>query len=131
MFFRSLIESRYLQIFHYEDVDHFRHGLQDASVHIVPIANITSPLGQAVVDFPGCKVYLFRTFPRVVSAGLQGRCTVFMIPMTDAPAMIFSGTEVYPASMQYGRGPVEYRAFENALGLYAAVIFSGWLDERG
>ena len=122
MFFRSLIASRNLQIFHYEDVDHFRHELQDASVHIVPLANIKSPLGQAVLNLPGCKVYLFRTFPRVVSAGLQGRCTVFMIPMTDAPAMIFNGTEVHPASMQYARGPVEYRAFEKTLGLYAAVI---------
>jgi hypothetical protein len=97
--FTDLIPSRNLQIFSYEDIDHFRHGFRDTNVDIVPLANFNGDLGQAVLTLPGCTVYLLRTFPRIVRSAIGGAGTFFLFSLRDAPAVIFNGKEAPPSSL--------------------------------
>ena len=82
--FTDLVPSQHLQIFSYEDIDHFRHGIRDANVDIVPLANFNGDLGQAVLSLPGCTVYLLRTFPRIVRSALEGAGTFFLFSLRRA-----------------------------------------------
>jgi AraC family ethanolamine operon transcriptional activator len=129
--FTDLIPSRNLQIFSYEDIDHFRHGFRDANVDIVPLANFNGDLGQAVLSLPGCTVYLLRTFPRIVRSTLVGAGSFFLFSLRDAPAVIFNGKEAPPSSFTFARGPAEYRAVEREPGYYAAIAFASQVEGRG
>jgi AraC family ethanolamine operon transcriptional activator len=129
--FADLVPSQNLQIFSYEDIDHFRHGFRDANVDIVPLGNFNGDIGQAVLSLPGCTVYLLRTFPRIVRSVLEGAGAFFMFSLRDAPSVIFNGKEPAPSSFTFARGPSEYRAVEREPGYYAAIAFSTPMDERG
>ena len=129
--FTDLIPSKNLQIFSYRDIDHFKHGLRDANVDIVPLANFNGDLGQAVLSLPGCTVYLLRTFPRIVRSALESAGTFFLFSLRDAPAVIFNGKEPAPSSFTFARGPAEYRAVEREPGYYAAIAFSSSMEGRG
>src|ERR1700742_1784235 len=83
MLFTDLAASQNLQIFRYEDVDHFRQGLRDAGVDFVPLVNFKGLLGQAILALPGCNIFLLRTFPRVVHAMFARRCTFVMFSLQD------------------------------------------------
>lgn len=127
--FADLVPSQHLHIFNYEDIDHFRSGFRD--IDIVPLGHFHGELGQAVLCLPGCKVYLLRTFPRIVRATIEGASTFFMFSLRDAPAVIFNGREVAPPSFTFARGPAEYRAVERQPGYYAAVAFASRMEGRG
>jgi AraC family transcriptional regulator, ethanolamine operon transcriptional activator len=129
--FTDLIPSRNLQIFSYEDIDHFRHGFRDGNVDILPLANFSGDLGQAVLTLPGCTVYLLRTFPRIVRSAIGGAGTFFLFSLRDAPAVIFNGKEAPPSSFTFACGPAEYRAVEREPGYYAAIAFSSRMEGRG
>jgi AraC family transcriptional regulator, ethanolamine operon transcriptional activator len=129
--FSNLVPSQHLQIFSYEDIDHFRHGFRDVNVDIVPLANFNGDLGQAVLSLPGCTVYLLRTFPRIVRSALGNAGTFFLFSLKDAPSVIFNGKEPVPSSFTYARGPAEYRAVEREPGFYAAITFVSRMEERG
>jgi AraC family ethanolamine operon transcriptional activator len=129
--FADLIPSQNLQIFSYEDIDHFRHGFREANVDIVPTANFNGDIGQAVLCLPGCTIYLLRTFPRIVRSTLEGADAFFMFSLRDAPAVIFNGKEPAPSSFTFARGPAEYRAVEREPGYYAAIAFSSPIEGRG
>ncbi len=129
--FTDLIPSRNLQIFSYEDIDHFRSGIRGANVDIVPLANFNGDLGQAVLSLPGCTVYLLRTFPRIVRSALEGAGTFFLFSLRDAPSVIFNGKEPVPSSFTFARGPAEYRAVEREPGYYAAIAFPSRMESRG
>jgi AraC-like DNA-binding protein len=129
--FTDLVPSQNLQIFSYEDIDHFRHGFRDGNVDIVPLANFNGDLGQAVLSLPGCTVYLLRTFPRIVRSAIGGGGTFFLFSLRDAPAVIFNGKEAVPSSFTFARGPAEYRAVEREPGYYAAIAFSSRMESRG
>lgn len=129
--FTDLIPSKNLQIFSYRDIDHFKHGLRDANVDIVPLANFNGDLGQAVLSLPGCTVYLLRTFPRIVRSALESAGTFFLFSLRDAPAVIFNGKEPAPSSFTFARGPAEYRAVERQAGYYAAIAFPSRMENRG
>jgi len=129
--FTDLIPSKNLQIFSYRDIDHFRHGIRDANVDIVPLANFNGDLGQAVLSLPGCTVYLLRTFPRIVRSALGSAAAFFLFSLRDAPAVIFNGKEPAPSSFTFARGPAEYRAVEREPGYYAAIAFSSSMEGRG
>ena len=128
--FTNLIPSRNLQIFSYEDIDHFRSGIRDTNVDIVPLANFNGDLGQAVLTLPGCTVYLLRTFPRIVRSAIGGGGTFFLFSLRDAPAVIFNGKEAVPSSFTFARGPAEYRAVEREPGYYAAIAFSSRMEAK-
>src|ERR1700760_604799 len=129
--FSDLVPSPILQIFSYEDIDHFRHGIRGANVDIVPLENFNGDLGQAVLSLPGCTVYLLRTFPRIVRSALEGASTFFVFSFLDAPSVIFNGKEPVPSSFTFARGPAEYRAVERHPGYYAAIAFNSRMDDRG
>jgi AraC-like DNA-binding protein len=131
MLFNGLTPSHHLKILGYQDVDHFRQGLRGASVDFVPLGKVDAPLGQAILSLPGCDVHLLHTFPRIVHAALEGRCTFIMLSMKDSPAAVFNGKEVVQSSLQFARGPVAYRAVEREPGYYAALVFSPLVDNRG
>lgn len=129
--FPGLAPSPALQIFRYDDIDHFKQGLRGADVHFVPLGRSENSLGQAILPLPGCMVYLFRTFPRIVSAMLEEDCTFFLFSMTDSISAVFNGKEVCNSSLLYSRGPAEYRAVERRSGFYAGVVFSPPIENRG
>ena len=131
MLFADLVPSQNLQLFTYQDVDHFRSGLRDANVDIVPTANFNGDLGQAVLSLPGCTIYLLRTFPRIVRSALEGAGAFFMFSLRDAPSVILNGKEPAPSSFTFARGPAEYRAVERHAGYYAAIAFSSPMQDRG
>jgi AraC-like DNA-binding protein len=131
MRFADLVPSQNLQIFRYQDIDHFKQGLRSASVDIVPLANVAVPLGQAVLSLPGCEIYLLRTFPRIVHTMLQSSCAFIMLSMKDMPSAVFNGKEAAPSSLEFGRGPAEYRAVEREPGYFAALVFSPLTEHRG
>ena len=123
--------SQNLQIFRYENIDHFCQGLRGASVDIVPLSKTDAPLGQAILSLPGCDVYLLRTFPRILHAMLRGCGAFIMLAMEDGPSVVFNGQEVGPPSLQFARGPLEYRAVEKQPGFYGAIVFSSSMEMRG
>jgi AraC family ethanolamine operon transcriptional activator len=129
--FADLVPSQNLQLFSYEDVDHFRHGFRNANIDIVPLANFNGDLGQAVLSLPGCTVYLLRTFPRIVRSALEGSGAFFVFSLRDAPSLIFNGKEPAPSSFIFARGPAEYRAVERHPGYYAVVAFASPMQGRG
>jgi AraC family ethanolamine operon transcriptional activator len=129
--FTNLVPSQHLQIFSYEDIDHFRHGFRDANVDIVPLANFNGDLGQAVLSLPGCTVYLLRTFPRIVRSALGNAGSFFLFSLRDAPSVIFNGKESMPSSFTFARAPAEYRAVEREPGFYAAIAFASRMEGRG
>jgi AraC-like DNA-binding protein len=129
--FASFTSSENLQIFRYENIDHFSQGLRGASVDIVPLNKINAPLGQAILSLPGCDVYLLRTFPRIIHAMLRGSGAFIMLAMEDGLSVIFNGKEAGPPSQQFARGPLEYRAVERQQGFYAAIVFSSSMEMRG
>ena len=129
--FADLVPSQNLQLFSYEDVDHFRHGLRGANVDIVPTANFSGDLGQAVLSLPGCTIYLLRTFPRIVRSAVQGTGAFFVFSLRDAPAVIFNGREPTPPSFTFARGPAEYRVVERQPGYHAIIAFSAAMEGRG
>ena len=129
--FTDLVPSPNLQVFSYEDIDHFRHGIRGADVDIVPLANFNGDLGQAVLTLPGCTVYLLRTFPRIVRSALANASTFFLFSFRDAPSVIFNGKEQVASSFNFARGPAEYRAVERQPGYYAAIAFNSPMDGRG
>jgi AraC-like DNA-binding protein len=131
MRFADLVQSQNLQISHYQDIDHFKQGLRSASVDIVPLANVTVPLGQALLSLPGCDIYLLRTFPRIVHAMLESSCAFIILSMKDMPSAVFNGKEVDQSQLQFARGPAEYRAVEREPGYYAALVFSPLTENRG
>jgi AraC family ethanolamine operon transcriptional activator len=129
--FTNLVPSRHLQIFSYEDIDHFRHGFRDSNVDIVPLANFNGDLGQAVLSLPGCTLYLLRTFPRIVRSALGTAGSFFVFSLKDAPSVIFNGKESVPSSFTFARAPAEYRAVEREAGFYAAIAFASRMESRG
>jgi AraC-like DNA-binding protein len=129
--FACFNSSQNLQIFRYENIDHFSHGLRGASVDIVPLRKINAPLGQAILSLPGCDVCLLQTFPRIVHAMLQGSGAFIMLAMQDSPDAVFNGREAELSSLQFARGPLEYRAIEREPGFYAAIVFSSAMEMRG
>jgi AraC-like DNA-binding protein len=135
--FACFNSSQDLQIFGYENIDHFSQGLRGASVDIVPLRKIDTPLGQAILSLPGCDVYLLRTFPRIIHATLQGSGAFIFLAMEDRPDVVFNGKIAELPALQFARGPLEYRAVEREPGFYAAIAFSsamemrGWPDTRG
>jgi AraC-like DNA-binding protein len=131
MLFTGLTPSQHLKIFSYQDIDHFRQGLRGASVDFVPLGKVDMPLGQAILSLPGCDVCLLKTFPRIVHAMFEGRCTFIMLSMKDSPAAIFNGKEAVQSSLQFASGPVAYRAVEREPGFYAALVFSPSVENRG
>lgn len=130
MRFAGLQPSHNLQIFRYQDIDHFRHGLRGASVDIVPLANVDVPLGQAVLSLPGCHLYLLQTFPRIVHSMFEFNCTFVAFSMKDNPAIIFNGKEV-KSPLRYARGPIEYRIVEKESGYFAVLVFFFPMQNRG
>jgi AraC-like DNA-binding protein len=131
MCFSDLVPSRNLQIFRYQDIDHFRQGLRGASVDFIPLANADVPLGQAVLSLPGCDLYLLHTFPRIVHAMYGNPGAFVMLSMRDSPAVIINGREVDRSTLRLAQGPVEYRAIEREPGYYAALAFSPMIEHRG
>jgi AraC family ethanolamine operon transcriptional activator len=129
--FVCFTHSQNLQIFRYANIDHFRQGLRGANVDIVPLRKINTPLGQAILSLPGCDVYLLRTFPRIIHAMLEGGGAFIMLAMEDRPAVVFNGKEVESPSLQFARGPLEYRAIEREPGFYAAIVFPSSMEMRG
>jgi AraC family ethanolamine operon transcriptional activator len=128
--FTRLTRSQNLQIFRYENVDQFSQGLRGADVDFVPLGKTDAPVGQAILSLPGCDVYLFRTFPRIVHALLRGRGAFIMLAMEDISAT-FNGREVESPSLLFARGPLEYRAVERVAGFHAAIVFSSAMEMRG
>src|SRR4051794_9805200 len=108
----DLVPSQHLQIFRYQDIDHFRQGLRGASVDFVPLAQAEMPIGQAVLSLPGCDVHLLHTFPRIVHTRLANNHAFVMLSMTDRVSAVFNGLEAEPSSLQFASGPAEYRAVE-------------------
>ena len=131
MAFACFNSSQNLQIFRYENIDHFRHGLRGADVSIVPLRNTDAPLGQAILSLPGCDVYLLRTFPRIVHARLQNSGAFIMLAMADLPDVVFNGRQATAPSLLFTRGPLEYRAIEREPGFYAAIVFRSAMEMRG
>jgi AraC family ethanolamine operon transcriptional activator len=131
MRFADFVQSQNLQIHRYRNIDHFRQGLRGASVDFVPLANVDAPLGQAVLSLPGCDLYLLETFPRIVHALLESSGAFIMLSMKDRPSAIFNGKEADPSTLQFARGPVEYRAVEREPGYFAALAFSPFAEDRG
>lgn len=129
--FADLVPSQHLQLFSYQDVDHFRSAFRDANVDIVPTANFNGDLGQAVLSLSGCTVYLLRTFPRIVRSALKGAGAFFVFSLRDAPSVIFNGKQPAPSSFTFARGPAEYRAVERNPGYYAAIAFASAMEGRG
>jgi AraC family ethanolamine operon transcriptional activator len=127
--FADLVPSQHLHIFSYQDIDHFRSGFRD--IDIVPLANFHGDLGQAVLSLPGCKIYLLRTFPRIVRASGEGASAFFVFSLRDAPSVIFNGKEAPPSSFTFARGPAEYRAVERQPGYYAVIAFTSRMESRG
>jgi AraC-like DNA-binding protein len=127
----DLVPSQNLQVFSYRDIDHFRQGLRNASVDIVPLANVDAPFGQAILSLPGCDIYLMQTFPRIVHARLGMNTAFIMLSMQDDLSAIFNGKEVGRPSLQYASGRAEYRAVEREPGYYAALAFSTAMGNRG
>jgi AraC-like DNA-binding protein len=129
--FACFNSSQNLQIFRYENIDHFSQGLRGANVDIVPLRKIDAPLGQAILSLPGCDVYLLRTFPRIIHAMLQGSGAFIMLAMEDRPDVVFNGKATEVPSLQFARGPLEYRAVEREPGFYAAIVFASSMEMRG
>ncbi|MDE2471153.1 MAG: AraC family transcriptional regulator [Bradyrhizobium sp.] len=128
--FADFAKSQNIQIFHYQDIDHFKQGLRGAHVDIVPLANLHASFGHAILSLPGCDIYLLRTFPRIERTLLEGSCAFVALSMKDAPAVIFNGKEV-KSCLQFARGPIEYRLVEREPGYYAVLIFSSRMENRG
>jgi AraC family ethanolamine operon transcriptional activator len=131
MRFAGLVPSQHLQIFRYQDIDHFRQGLRGANVDFVPLAKVDIPIGQAVLSLPGCDVHLLHTFPRIVHTRLERNHAFVMLAMTDRLSAIFNGAEVGRSSLQFASGPTEYRAVEREPGDYAALVFTAAIGNRG
>ena len=129
MRFAGLQPSHNLQIFRYQDIDHFRHGLRGASVDIVSLAAVDVPLGQAVLCLPGCHLYLLQTFPRHRSFNVRVYCTFVANSMKDNPAIIFNGEEV-KSPLRFARGSIGYRIVEKEPGYFAVLVFSFPTENR-
>jgi AraC family ethanolamine operon transcriptional activator len=129
--FTDLVPSQHLQIFSYENIDHFRHGYRGGDIDIVPLRNFSGDLGQAVLSLPGCTIYLLRTFPRIVRAAISSASAFLLFSFRDAPTVIFNGKQPPASSFTFGRGPVEYRVVEREPGFYAGIAFASPMEGRG
>ena len=127
----QLVSSNVLQISPSPDFDHFRSIEGLAEARSIPLACKEFAASFAAVTLNSCRIYLQRTFPRILHARYRSTGAIVGFSMCDAIALTLNGMEATTQTMLLAKGDaicdaVEQRANLVALLNFDAVEHRGW-----
>jgi len=126
----SLTPSPILQTFRYSDLDEFRQAYRNMDVHFTPTCRTAAP-EQAILSLPGCDIYLLKTFPRILDAGLREDHTYVGLTMQDPAPLRFNGIMKDRPGLSIGHGGAGYKVIEEGDSFIATIIFHPEVRRRG
>lgn len=131
MFFDALAPSSALQLIRFADVDAFRpaESMEDARSIPLDVANFAA--ARAVVDLPGCRIIVARSFARILDCAYRAPGGMVILPMADDLRASSSGIELDSRVFIALRGNHHCHFVEHQTNYHALIMFSPALRDRG
>ena len=118
------------KIFRFDDVDQFRSSVRNLNVDFTPLVRKISA-EQTILHLPGCDVNFTKSFPRIYDVQLRSNCTAVGFSMDDGVPIRFNGVEPDRSVIVIGRAGAAYNAVEKTPRIFASIIFTSDIGDRG
>ena len=131
MFFDALAPSSALQLTRFTDIDAFRpaESLEDSRSIPLDVANFAA--ARAIVNLPGCRIFVARSFARILETTYRAPGGMVILPMSDDLCASSSGVELDSRFFIALRGNHHCHFVEPKVNHHALIMFSPALRDRG
>ena len=118
------------QIFKFSDVDEFRSSVRHLRIDFTPLVRTISA-EQTILNLPGCSLNLIKSFPRITNGQLAPDCTCVGFTMDEGIPIRFDGVDEDRSAIVLGSNAAAYTTVERVGRLYASVLFTPQVEDRG